>query len=254
MKVQFARRPIPKLTQIARDWDHLAAVRDSQLRNGLDISFSHVIGPALVSLCRTCDWTRVLDAGCGTGVLTEKLATEARDIVGIDVSSKSIALARTHSQLRYEVSSISSFAKREPASFTLVIANMVLMNAPSLRASIRALASLLRPGGRLVFSITHPWFWPAYCGYERARWFAYPRVMAVRSRFRISLDQKNLLPSTHIHRPLEVYLNVLSQAGLSLEQIREPLPPSSVPPAKRSELFYRCRIRSSWRDRRQHWW
>lgn len=247
---QVRRAAMPRARDVVREWDVLASYRDAQLRAGRDISFSKVIAPALVRLCDDCDARRVLDAGCGTGVLTERLARFAGNIMGIDSSAESIAIARSHSALRYEVASIEDYASRHARRFTLIVANMVLMNTPHLRATVRSLAALLGRRGALVFSITHPWFWPEYWGYASASWFSYSRTMAIERPFRISLDEQKAPRSTHIHRPLESYVSELTRAGLTIETLREPRPTPDVErqyPKQWSAprfLLMRCRLGS----------
>jgi hypothetical protein len=100
----------------------------------------------------------------------------------------------------------------------------VLMTTSRLSVTTRALSALLKPGGHLVFSITHPWFWPTYWGYDRAPWFSYDRETPIEAPFRISLAQRGMPPTTHIHRSLQAYTTALCEARLVIEKILEPFP------------------------------
>jgi 2-polyprenyl-3-methyl-5-hydroxy-6-metoxy-1,4-benzoquinol methylase len=219
---------LPSIATTTKEWDALAATRDVQLRSGQDLSFTHVLKPAVLRLCAGARWTSVVDAGCGTGVLTETLARHAKQIVGVDPSRASIEIARTHSSLSYVVSTIEAFAQLRRGAFTLAVSNMVLATVPQLGRTLGALAALLRVDGRLVFSVPHPWFWPAYWGYDSAPWFTYKEEIAIEGAFRISLDGGNKRRSTHVHRSLEQYIAALHRARLVLENVAEPFPTLSM--------------------------
>src|SRR5262249_21327154 len=153
----------------------------------------------------------VLDAGCGTGFLAERLAERACEVLAVDVSTKSIAIAKTtHAapNLRYEATSIEGLASRAPALFTLVVANMTLMTAPNLRSFVNGVSRLLQPGGHLVFTITHPWFWPLYWNYADEDWFDYRRELAIEAPLEISLERQGPV-TTHYHRPIAMYVTEL---------------------------------------------
>ena len=97
------------------------------------------------------------------------------------------------------------------------------MTVPNLKSFIAAVAKLLRDDGMFVFTLTHPWFWPSYWGYDKAPWFDYSREIAIEAPFRISLQQSSLV-TTHFHRPVGHYLDALTDAGLALTKLAEPLP------------------------------
>jgi SAM-dependent methyltransferase len=174
--------------------------------------------------------TSVLDAGCGTGVLTGALGSHGRIVVGIDPSAKSIAVAKDHfgDVANFQVSTLEEYAQLNQSSVELVIANMVLMDVINLSAFVHAIGKVLRQRGALVFSITHPWFWPSYYGYAEEDWFHYEKELIIESPFRISAQEDCTLQSTHVHRPLGMYLQAFSKVGLTLQELREPMPSPEV--------------------------
>ena len=105
----------------------------------------------------------MLDAGCGEGYNTRLLARSGARIVGIDISKRMIQLARQEEQkeplgIRYEVSSFADVAHFHDASFDTVVSFMALMDGPNFDGAVREIFRVLRPGGELIFSITHPCF------------------------------------------------------------------------------------------------
>jgi 2-polyprenyl-3-methyl-5-hydroxy-6-metoxy-1,4-benzoquinol methylase len=219
--------PKKRLSEIREEWDRAAEKRAALIDNLTDISFHRLLLPSIDRLSTNWDWTDVLDAGCGTGFLSERLAKRARHVVAVDVSKKSIAIAKTaHSapNLRYQATSIEQLARRSPGSqFTLAVANMTLMTVPNLTSFLAGIARLLRPEGAFVFTSTHPWFWPLYWNYANCDWFDYGREIPIEAPLRISLDERGPV-TTHYHRPLSMYIAELSRANLLLDVLEEPLP------------------------------
>jgi SAM-dependent methyltransferase len=218
---------------IAKEWDSVALARDAQIRSGEDISYSRVLLPTLWTLSRGCRWDSVLDVGCGSGFLTEKLATRARLVTGVDISPISIQLAkrspRRPSNVMYHRSSVEHFARRSRGNaYSLVVANMVLQDVPRLRRFLTAVARLVKPGGCLVATLTHPLFWPSYWKYADSSWFTYRTEVAIRAPFRISLSKKPVGWTTHFHRPLSAYVNSLLESGFAIDRMMEPMPNESL--------------------------
>jgi hypothetical protein len=101
---------------------------------------------------------------------------------------------------------------------------------PNLRQALRALSTLLKPDGILIFSITHPCFWNIYRKDESPKQFDYWRSHAVMAPFRITFDQSPLPgPTTYFHRPLSEYLLSVRRIGFDLENLVEPRPHRNLP-------------------------
>lgn len=233
--MQTAIRPARMKTveEIAKEWDLFAEARDKQLRQGLDLSFEYVLRPTVLAMALGGDFTAVLDCGCGTGVLTEVLSERSDAITGVDASSKSIAIAMAHrgsrNNIQYHATSVEEFAiTRSRGSYTLGVANMVLMDAPSLEGVLVAIASLLAPSALFIATITHPFFWPLYWGYAFDPWFNYSAELSIEAPFRISLDKDVLSYTSHFHRPLGSYITAMGKAGFKLLELVEPMPSRNV--------------------------
>lgn len=229
-ELRLGPRPVDykRLGSIAGEWDSIAALRDEQMRSGRDVSFDRVLAPALEQLLREEDRSAVFDAGCGTGVLAERIADRVGHLIGVDISEESIRIAQSrtgaHSNLTFIHESIQSFANTHPESvFSCAIANMVLMDVLDLNEVVRAVRRLLRPGGGFIFSITHPVHWPAYKEYQHASWFSQDNEIAIEAPFTISNDNRGNI-TTHVHRPWSMYQSVLESNGFSIKDTYEPQP------------------------------
>jgi 2-polyprenyl-6-hydroxyphenyl methylase/3-demethylubiquinone-9 3-methyltransferase len=103
---------------------------------------------------------RVLDIGCGGGLLAEALAREGALVTGIDPSEKTIAVAREHAArskllIDYRVAKAETVDHTVfPTPFDLVFAVDVLEHVEDLDRSLGAIGGLLAPGGALGF-LTH---------------------------------------------------------------------------------------------------
>jgi len=230
-----AIRSVPPKTirALAREWDAVADMRARQESAGRDISFRHVLLPAMRELIGKIEYSRVIDVGCGTGVATKSLFGQAGHVVGIDISANSVALAGIHGSDRPNMSfvrtSVEAYARNyRGRPFQVVTANMFLMTCPDLQSAVRAVARLLKRGGHFVWTAAHPCFWPTYWGYASAPWFKYESEIFIEAPFNISLEREARLTTTHIHRPLHRYVEALSHAGLTIERVLEPMPSHRV--------------------------
>lgn len=100
---------------------------------------------------------RVLDVGCGGGILAEAMAGKGADVTGIDLAEKSLKVAELHriesgAPVRYELIAAEALAARQPASFDVVTCMEMLEHVPDPAQTVRACADLVKPGGHVFFS------------------------------------------------------------------------------------------------------
>lgn len=100
---------------------------------------------------------RVLDVGCGGGLLSEALAGEGADVVALDLAPDLVKVARLHGlesgvQVDYRLQSAEALAAEAPGSFDVVTCMEMLEHVPDPAAVVAACATLLRPGGHLFLS------------------------------------------------------------------------------------------------------
>ena len=100
---------------------------------------------------------RVLDVGCGAGLLSEAMAREGAQVTALDLAPELIDVARLHLlesvlQVDYQLVSAEELAAQAPASFDAITCMEMLEHVPDPGSILRACATLLRPGGKLFVS------------------------------------------------------------------------------------------------------
>lgn len=120
----------------------------------------HEINPlrmGFISNKTTLAGKRVIDIGCGGGILSEAMARQGAIVTAIDLADASLSVARLHQlesglDIRYEKIAAEAMAQREPASFDVVTCLEMLEHVPDPEAIVRACAALVKPGGHVFFS------------------------------------------------------------------------------------------------------
>lgn len=100
---------------------------------------------------------RVLDVGCGGGLLSEAMATAGAQVTGIDLAEPSLQVARLHAlesgvNVQYHLTSAEEHAAQNPAAYDVVVCMEMLEHVPDPASIVRALAHLVRPGGWVFVS------------------------------------------------------------------------------------------------------
>ncbi|CAG0970778.1 partial 2-polyprenyl-6-hydroxyphenyl methylase / 3-demethylubiquinone-9 3-methyltransferase, partial [Anaerolineae bacterium] len=100
---------------------------------------------------------RVLDVGCGGGILSESMAARGAQVTGIDLGEKALKVAQLHqlesgANVEYRLIAVEALAAAQPESFDVVTCMEMLEHVPDPAAVVRACATLLKPGGKAFFS------------------------------------------------------------------------------------------------------
>jgi 2-polyprenyl-6-hydroxyphenyl methylase/3-demethylubiquinone-9 3-methyltransferase len=98
-----------------------------------------------------------LDVGCGGGILAEAMAAAGGSVTGIDLSDKALAVAQLHRlesgvAVDYQLISAEALAAQRPGSFDIVTCMEMLEHVPQPASTVAACATLVKPGGLVVFS------------------------------------------------------------------------------------------------------
>jgi 2-polyprenyl-6-hydroxyphenyl methylase / 3-demethylubiquinone-9 3-methyltransferase len=120
----------------------------------------HDINPLRLGwIDRCCDLhgKRVLDVGCGGGLLSEGMAAMGARVTGIDLSDKALGVARLHllesgREVQYRQIAVEELAAAEPGSFDVVTCLEMLEHVPDPASAVRACARLVKPDGQVFFS------------------------------------------------------------------------------------------------------
>ncbi|MES2944596.1 MAG: bifunctional 2-polyprenyl-6-hydroxyphenol methylase/3-demethylubiquinol 3-O-methyltransferase UbiG [Pseudomonadota bacterium] len=101
---------------------------------------------------------RVLDVGCGGGILADSMARKGADVLGIDLASKPLKVAQLHALeaqtegVQYREISAEALAAEQPGSFDVVTCMEMLEHVPDPASIVKACATLVKPGGHVFFS------------------------------------------------------------------------------------------------------
>ncbi len=102
---------------------------------------------------------KILDIGCGGGILSESMARRGADVTGIDLGTENLKAATLHAQqsgleetLRYQHIAVETVAAQMPAQFDVVTCMEMLEHVPDPSAIVQACYDLLAPGGVCVLS------------------------------------------------------------------------------------------------------
>jgi 2-polyprenyl-6-hydroxyphenyl methylase/3-demethylubiquinone-9 3-methyltransferase len=142
---------LAKFSDLAhRWWD-----KDSEFRP------LHQINPLrldwLNGLC-SVQGKRILDVGCGGGILADAMARKGAEVLGIDLATKALKVAQLHAleaqtpNVQYREVSAEALAIEQPAGFDVVTCMEMLEHVPDPASIVRACAKLVKPGGWVFFS------------------------------------------------------------------------------------------------------
>ena len=120
----------------------------------------HAVNPLRLQFIRylaDLSGRRIVDVGCGGGILSEGLAQAGADVTGIDLGHELLEVAREHASysglnISYRHISVETLAEQEPASFDHVTCMEMLEHVPDPASVVRACARLVKPGGIVFLS------------------------------------------------------------------------------------------------------
>jgi 2-polyprenyl-6-hydroxyphenyl methylase / 3-demethylubiquinone-9 3-methyltransferase len=124
----------------------------------------HQINPLRLDwIARHCrlGGARVLDVGCGGGILADAMARRGADVLGIDLAEKPLKVAQLHAlegepaSVAYRLVAAEDLAREMPGQFDAVTCMEMLEHVPDPASVVQACAALAKPGGAVFFSTIH---------------------------------------------------------------------------------------------------
>ncbi|KHS45783.1 3-demethylubiquinone-9 3-methyltransferase [Hafnia paralvei] len=100
---------------------------------------------------------KILDVGCGGGILAESMAREGADVTGLDMGAEPLQVARLHSletgiKVTYVQETVEQHANEHAGLYDIVTCMEMLEHVPDPRSVVLACAKLVKPGGHVFFS------------------------------------------------------------------------------------------------------
>jgi len=214
-------------------WDKIANLYDVNIAEKGDIRHEMVINPVVFNFLGNLKGKIVLDAACGNGYLSRRMAKTAKKIFGVDFTEKLIDLAKSRDNpknIEFSVGNLENLQFQDQ-EFDVVLCSMALMDIERIEVVVKELSRVLRVGGILVASIIHPCFEnpPRTYSIFDEKDGKKVRVGRVVQRyfdtgFVIDGNQpvENGESYQHYHYTISNYLNTFSKANLCLRETSEP--------------------------------
>jgi len=227
-------------------WDTNAEAWDARIGGGGGLQ-TKLMAPIVASMLDIQPGERVLDIACGNGIFSRHLAELGAYVVASDFSPKLIEFARSRTtehagQVEYHVADATNEAELlalagpDGRRFSAAVCNNALMDMPAIEPLFRAVAQLLEPGGRFVFSVMHPCFngQSISMQIELPGYASEPAYSVKVSRYLSTEVTKGLaiadqpVEQYYWHRPLHMLLNAAFAAGLVMDRLEEPPVPADM--------------------------
>ena len=227
--------------QMSRNaWDTNAEFWDARMGDEGNDFFRILQWPVIASFLDPKPADRILDAACGNGLTSRKLAKFGASVTAFDFSAELIDLAKSRSNpdglISYQVldgtdenALVNGLSPHAP--FDSALCNMALFDMAEIKPLFRALQKLLKSGGAFVFSLTHPAFnnsSSVHVVEEVDYEGEIKTVYSVKiSRYMNPYQSRGLamreqpVPQPYFERPLQDYLNAGFENGFVLDGFQE---------------------------------
>jgi len=236
-------------------WDRLAEWWDDKIGDGNNFQ-NYLIEPASERLLALQPGEQVLDIACGAGRFTRRMAALGAVITAIDHSEKFIKRARERTpdytdKIEYRVlaaTDTSALMALGEKRFDATVCTMALMDMSSIEPLISTLPKLLKPGGRFVFSVSHPVF---NSGTSRLVAEQHDKDGEILTRYGVTVTDYarpyahmglgifgQPEPQHYFHRPISLLFNTCFRYGFALDGMEEPLFPEGFQDKSRMPLSF----------------
>lgn len=188
-----------------------------------------LILPNLLRLVEPKSGELILDLACGEGFFTRALAKSGAQVIGSDISTELIALAKKQSpQIKFQTTASDKLEFLKSSSVDKITLVLALQNIERVLETFKECARVLKPTGSLHLVLNHPAFripkassWE----YDEKTKIQYRRLDKYLSEAREEIamhpSQKNSPKTISFHRPLQFYAKALKKAGLAISTLEE---------------------------------
>jgi len=242
----------PSGDDVREAWDAMASFWDEQMEAG-NTWQRGLIQPSVERLLGLRSGERVLEIACGNGEFSRRMAEVGAEVIATDFSEAMLERARARGgDIRYLLvdgtDERALAALGSPGSFDAIVCNMAIMDMREIDPMASAAAGLVGPGGRFVFSTTHP----AFNGNDVARVVEQTEDdTGVVRRYSVKVSgyitpvtgkgvalEGQPVTQWYFHRPISVIFEVFFRHGWVLDGLEEPvLPIERVPDGSTNRIF-----------------
>ena len=231
MKPSKPSKPAPASTQSPiTDWGDVASWYDQLVGESGSEYHREVVIPGVLRLMALGPGDKGLDIACGQGVLSRILQDKAIEMTGVDAAAELIKAARERgpATIRYHVGDARDLKFLTADEYHAAACVLAIQNIHPIQGVFNGVARALRPMGRFVLVMMHPcfrgpkethWGWDdkAKVQYRRVDRYLLPRKSPI-----VTHPGKD--PDTYtwtFHKPIELYVRSLRNAGLLVDAIEE---------------------------------
>ena len=240
MNTENTSQPVDLNEETRNLWDQKASFWDGRMGDSGNDFQRLLIAPASERLLNLQPGETVLEIACGNGVFTRRMAQLGVNVIATDFSEQFLQRARARpSEYADRIEYRLVDATREDQivalgqqRFDAAVCNMALMDMAEIDPLMRGIRQVVRPGGRFVFSLTHPCFnhnGMSFCVEEAPLNGEMVTTYSIKiTQYLHSVPQKGIgivgEPVSHYYfdRPLHVLFNACFRAGLVLDGLEEP--------------------------------
>ncbi len=213
-------------------WDRVATWYDGWVGEQGSEYHRAVAIPAVLELLQARPGDKVLDIGCGQGVLAPYISKVGASYVGVDASSRLVAHAQRRHQregvfLVGNACRLSTVRYLSRGMFDAAVALFSFQDIDPLEDALASAAWALKPGARLVALVAHPAFQvprQSGWGWDETRKLRYRRIDSYLTPLAVPMKPATLRRKDYLrrfHRPLGVYVNASTSAGFMLDRMSE---------------------------------
>ncbi len=212
-------------TECHQIWEDLGSWWDASVEDG-DYFHQAFVFPTIENLLDLQGSEIVLDAGCGNGALSRRIAKKGPKVFGVDFSSTLIKQARKRSSdVSYQEMDLTNEVQlsqlAQIQSFDRIVCSMVLHDMSNVYPLFESLRLFMKPRGSFIFSIPHP------CFNSPSVLFEPTGCITVKDYIHLKISKMRSKPGQPIeqlvfHRPIREYFNILLTQGMVMTGFEEP--------------------------------